>query len=586
MIYDSRFKIQENGQAALIAVILMLVIMLSAVFGTTAIALKEAKVAEENKKSRLSFFSAEAGIEDAVYRLLRNKNLSASFAVSLNGTISTVTATDISSSQKIIKSSSDLSGSARALQTKLETSTANASFFYGVQVGDGGLEMGNNSRVNGNVFSNSNITGLNSAKITGDAIVASGISDEPGIQWVTNDADQYFATASSNQDIAQSFIAGASDKINRASVYLSKVGAPTGNITLRIAADDGGSPNKNSIANAIISNASVGYAPSWINVSFSSPPMLVNGSKYWIVLDYSSNSPVNHWNWRKDSTDNYLNNTSKYTTNCCSGNPTWTNIGGDLAFRVWLGGVNTKIEGITIGDATIGSGHANLFVNTTIHGSACPNSYCIIDDQVRQELPISDGVVDDWKDAALVGGTCAPPLCSSSGDFSLSGGDTASIGPIYIPGALSLNNNAALTMTGTIWVGGDASFNNDSVVNLSASYGEYSGVIVVSGDTDVNNDVVLAGSGDPKSYLMLVSAKNDPTGIVININNDSTAAIYYANHGKIKFNNDAAAKEATAYGIVLNNDAAITYESGLANVNFSAGPSAGWDIVSWEEIIP
>ncbi|KKT91018.1 MAG: hypothetical protein UW93_C0014G0001, partial [Parcubacteria group bacterium GW2011_GWC1_45_13] len=46
------------------------------------------------------------------------------------------------------------------------------------------------------------------------------------------------------------------------------------------------------------------------------------------------------------------------------------------------------------------------------------------------------------------------------------------------------------------------------------------------------------------------------------------------------------AKEATAYGIILNNEAIITYESGLANVNFYSGPSGGWNIESWAEVVP
>src|SRR3989344_8798985 len=106
----------ERGQAAMIAVILMLVVMLSAVFGVSAMALKEAKVAEENRKSRVVFFAAEAGMEDAVYRLVRGKSVNSSYLLTLNGATVDITISDVSASQKKIKSSGNFSGAERAAQ--------------------------------------------------------------------------------------------------------------------------------------------------------------------------------------------------------------------------------------------------------------------------------------------------------------------------------------------------------------------------------------------------------------------------------------------------------------------------------------
>jgi len=36
--------------------------------------------------------------------------------------------------------------------------------------------------------------------------------------------------------------------------------------------------------------------------------------------------------------------------------------------------------------------------------------------------------------------------------------------------------------------------------------------------------------------------------------------------------------------IDLNNNVIITYDSGLADLNFSSGPSGGWNISSWQEV--
>ena len=56
----------------------------------------------------------------------------------------------------------------RIIVSKLSTGTG-VTFHYGVQSGVGGFIMGNNSTVNGNVFSNGNITGGNGSSITGNA---------------------------------------------------------------------------------------------------------------------------------------------------------------------------------------------------------------------------------------------------------------------------------------------------------------------------------------------------------------------------------------------------------------------------------
>ena len=570
----------------MIAVVFMLAITLSAVFGIVGLAFREIRVSSENNKAKNSYFTAEAGIEDAVYRLMRGKNLSSSYSVTLNNATANIEVTDIAASQKEINASGDFSGAQRILKASLLTGTDSASFFYGVQVGDGGLEMENNSIVNGNVYSNGSIEGENGAHITGDVVVAGGITILPSVEWATHNTDQFFATASSNRDIAQSFTAASEGNLAKVSVYLGKVGAPSGNITLKIANDNSGKPSTGNIASATIPNSSVGATPSWIDVSFSSSPNLTNGNKYWIVLDYGSNSATNYWNWRKDNTDAYANNTGKYTSNCCSGSPTWINAGGDLAFKVWIGGVNTSIDGLTIGDSISGSGRANLFINTTIHGSVCPNQYCITDNPSKENMPISDGLVQDWKNAALAGGTCAPPTCSSSGDYTLDNFTSGSLGPIKIPGSMTISNGATLTVTGTIWVQGTISLSNNAIIRLDPSYSENSGLIIADGDISVSNGVTFFGSGQAGSYFMLLSAQNDPNGVVINISNNALGVIYYANNGKIHFSNNATAKEATGYGIELDNNASITYESGLANINFSSGPSGGWDIRSWQEVIP
>ena len=58
----------------------------------------------------------------------------------------------------------------------------------------------------------------------------------------------------------------------------------------------------------------------------------------------------------------------------------------------------------------------------------------------------------------------------------------------------------------------------------------------------------------------------------------------YASNGTIDVSNNGTAKALTGYNVNLNNNAVITYDSGLANANFVSGPSGSWSIYSWKEV--
>ena len=428
---------KKQGQAALIAVILMLVIMLSAVFGASAVALKEAKVAESDRKSRLVFFGEEAAIEDAVYRSKRGKLLGSQVTMTLNDSNVIATITTVGAAREII-STGDVLSHKRASKVVLNSSSG-ISFPYGVQVGNGGLEMNNNSEVRGsggaagNVYSNGPATGSNSAKITGNLTIANANS------------------------------------VNGLIVY--------------------GTVRANTVTNTKIC-----------------------GDAYYQIIDSNS--------------INFLNSPSSPT---CS-------------------------APLTPGTANPGSANS-------------PSA----------PLPISDAQIQSWKNDAEAGGT-------TSGDVTVA--STQTIGPRKITGKLTVTNGATLIVSGTLWVVGDIVFDNNSIIRLASSYGSFSGVVISDAKIGVKNNVAFSGSGDPASFMMVVAAKNSTGEEIINADNNSRGVIYYAGNGWIKFSNNAAAKEATAYGIRLDNNAVITYDSGLANAQFSSGPSGGWDIISWEEIIP
>lgn len=558
----------QSGYAALTAILIIIFSSLTIIGGLTFFAVQEAGVNRAFVKSVAARAVAEAGIEDGTYRILAGKHIDSSEPLAVGSDSTTISVATVGNQRTV--SSKGIRGSIQQnLETRVDVTTTGASFHYGVQVGDGGITMGNGAQVNGNVYSNGSISG---GTVTGDATVAGGITTDPQLQWATNNANQFFATSTASRDIAQSFTAPVAGALNKVSVYLAKIGIPASNITLRITKDSGGKPDRNGeLANGTIALSQVGTAGSWIDVSLASPPALTNGTKYWIVLDYGANSATNYWNWRKDTTDGYAGNTGRYADDWSSSLATWVNAGGDLSFRVWVGGINTSISDATVG----GTGHANLFVNDTIGGASCPNANCIVENPPHQDMPISDGVIQDWRDEAAAGGAI-------NGNYTVSG--SQSLGPTKINGNLKVNGGATLTVTGTIWVTGTLETENNTTVKLSSGYGVNSGVIVSDGTVDVSNNTTMSGSGNAGSYVIVVGAKNDLAGQVMDISNNSTGAIYYAPHGRIHFNNNATAKEVSGYGFDMDNNATVTYESGLANANFSSGPSGGYAIEYWKQV--
>ena len=181
----------------------------------------------------------------------------------------------------------------------------------------------------------------------------------------------------------------------------------------------------------------------------------------------------------------------------------------------------------------------------------------------------------------LLNGKVRPKSSGTVGSLNLSG-TSSSLGPKKINGNLNVSNGYVLNVTGTVYVTGDINISNNATVKLSSSYGSNSGVVIADGNIYVSNNAVFAGSGQTGSYILLVSTNNSSNAI--NVYNNAGTVILNAQKGTINFANNAGAKSAVANRINLSNGATITYESGLINVNFSSGPSGGYDIVKWKEV--
>lgn len=472
-----------------------------------------------------------------------------------------------------------------------------AAFRYGVQVGEGGLEMENNATVNGSLYSNGNIQMENNARITGDVYVAGGVQPnaDQGSDCTAFGCDFILGKNVGGQnilDIAQSFQLSESSIVNKASLKLKKFGYPP-DLTIRILADGGGKPDKNNVlasgtlAASMVTSSNEHY---FVDVVFPSPPNLNADTPYWLMVDTSANSS-NYWSWANDTLSGYSRGSPKWSDNWQTGNPSWQAINGDLSFKVYIGGVATSItgsNGVIIG----GDAYANTLKNLTINGakgayyqsedglvvgggSCSGNSKCHpgSPDSPPQAMPLSDGNINQWR-----------TLAASFGNFN---GDINNC-PAALPagiynGSISLTDNCAVVVGSPIWVTGNITLNNNNIVKLDPAFAGSSGVVVAENFIILNNGNRLQGSGTAGSFLILLSnfnSRDDPLHRdAITITNSGNTGVIYANLGSIQIANNNNLTEVTGWKLKLSNNVVVNYDQGLANSFFTSGPSGAFSLV-------
>lgn len=472
------------------------------------------------------------------------------------------------------------------------------SFNYGIQVGEGGLEMGNSNSITGadgakgSVYSNGSIVGGNSNTITGDVWIAGGVAPIPDQETDCVGGactDFIFGTNVAGQsqlDVAQSFRPTSNVALNKVSLKLKKFNNPS-DVIIRILADNGNKPDKTQVLT--IGTLPSSFLPTttgwsdygWVEVAFASIPNLAANTPYWIMIDTSLDTN-NYWAWQNDSLQSYIPGNAAWSTNWNTKNPLWNNIVGDLSFKTYVGGLVTSLiggSGFTVG----GNVHANTIngitiqkdayyqsiTASTVNGTSYPSS----PDSPPKIMPISDPSINEWKSQAQGAGTISTTDITSC---------RATLGPGVVNANVSFGNCPPITIRSPLWITGNFSLTNGNTLRLDASYAASSGIIIVDGISTFNNGNQLVGSGTTGSYLMLLSTYDSPAhgnNNAITINNSGNSGVLYAGKGKIDVNNSNSFKELTAWAIELGNSVTITYQTGLSGIFFSSGPSGSFSIV-------
>jgi hypothetical protein len=594
MKYKTKIKTNE-GMAMMILVFFFVFISLTILIGIVTPVVREFRIASDSFKSKQSYFLAESGIEDVLYRIRNNIQFNTSENLVL-GTYSAITAvTNISSNQKEIISLGDSDSHQRRVNVMISTNTGN-SFNYGVQVGQGGITLDGSSGINGNIYANGPISGSTSSFITGTAISGNSpalIADQSN----GNGTPAYnvsFGNANGTQDIAQSFRISNSLPLSKAQFYIKKntTSSPS-NATVKIVNDASGSPGTIVYASGTLSASAVTTSYGWVDVSLTSNPLLNLNTTYWVVIDASTSS--SKYYIIGASNGGYNNGLGKIGKQGGTWNNT-TPTGLDYYFGIYLGGLNGSIVGssgsqynqLSVGTGGSGSAQAHTVNYTEATGliycqtGTGNNKSCTSQtDPVYIDFPISDGNITDWKTEAETGSTYP-------GTYNTPSYGTSTLGPKKITGDLNVTGSHTLYLTGTVWVQGNVTVSGSAKIVLHSSYGSSSGLLISDGWLNLAGSGQLNGTGQSGSYLLFTTTSNCDisfcTHNAIDISGAAGSVILNAQKGTIAFTGSASAKEATAYKMSLTGATTVNYESGLANVNFNSGPSGSWDVSGWQEV--
>lgn len=576
----------QKGQI-LVVVFVALGVVLFTVLSIVAGAQVYFQNANHSMESEKTIALAEAGIDKAITALNKTGgSYNGESETALGDGSYSVTITSQDAATKIVESTGYLPNKLKPKLKRTITVKASrgvgAAFNYGIQVGEGGLELGNNNTVQGSIYSNGNITAGNNNIVTGDAFVAGGPQGSFDQQTDCQDSNCIDFIFGKNVnggnvlDVAQSFQPTVTNTLNKISIKVKKIGSPPDQ-TVRIMADDGGKPDKNNVlATGTLFSSLVTSSYAFIDVTFSSSPTLSANTTYWIMIDTSLDN-TNYWSWQNDLAQSYTKGSPKWSPSWNTGSPLWNSFNGDLSFKTTMGGGITSISGQsdftvsgnvhanTINGLTIGKdAYFQTLTNSTVAGTKFAGSQ----DPPPKVFPISDANVADWKTQAQINSLVAP-ICGSTW------------GPGKYTGNVTISSNCTLTIKSPIWITGNLTLGNSNIFNLDSSYGSTSGVIVVDGVVTFGNTNKMAGSGVGSSLLMMLSTYDSRSNgqAAIDIGNTANSGVFYASAGIIQPGNNNQYKELTAWQIRLTNNSVINYETGLSSTLFTSGPSGSYTLV-------
>ena len=307
----------------------------------------------------------------------------------------------------------------------------------------------------------------------------------------------------------------------------------------------------------------------------------------------------------------WLHNNASVNGDVYSSGPVVSSNSSPNSYNVIHGGiVSAGAEGLVNQVRATSSVYAHTITNTTVgkdayyqtFGGATSSvtvaglKYPDSADQPILPLPITDALISQWENDALIGGTAT----CTNGSYTISASVT--IGPKKIPCDLTISGNGTVvTLAGALWVMGDVSISGSGgsgvQMKVADSVGNRS-VLVIADDPGNNatsalitingNSNFYGSTGNADSYVMLISqnnsAENGEDELAIQVINGAAGNLLtYAPHGEIKLENTVNLREVTAYKLTLINNAIVNYSLGLSQTLLTSGSGGAWKIRLWKE---
>ncbi|OHA77701.1 MAG: hypothetical protein A2564_03455 [Candidatus Wildermuthbacteria bacterium RIFOXYD1_FULL_50_12] len=160
-------KMRERGFVGLYLAVVVLVLMLGIITSIAFGVLAQQRIIKNTVQSARAYAAAESGLEDGLLRLHNSLTLPGAYPYSLEvgSAQAQITISPLFFGSRTVTSSGNSLGRVRIAEAVYEIKATDAEFFFGAHVGEGGLELGNQSDVLGNVFSNGDVSLGNNAGI-------------------------------------------------------------------------------------------------------------------------------------------------------------------------------------------------------------------------------------------------------------------------------------------------------------------------------------------------------------------------------------------------------------------------------------
>lgn len=590
-------NIFKNGYVMLVTSVIFMSISTIIIFGLTNPIIKQLLLSKDIWNAKKSYYLAEAGVEDVMYRL-KDSVMSSKFGPTettyLEYDEEALTTIVDHYNYKEISTLSDFNGYKKTIGASVSMGEG-TSFNYGILTGEGGFTITGGSQVIGNIYSNGDILGGAGIIITGSAIAASAgeiFKDEANETPIPPTTGIIFNNAYASRDFAQSFKPSTTSAVQNISIYVKKTNYPA-NFVVNLRSDNAGNPGTILTSATLISNqVTTNYG--WVDLTFAQNITLTKDTTYWLTITGDVKSGKTSSNTYTIAANNlYTRGVAK--TGVMGG--TWNNTSLDGYFYLHLGSKPSKIYGYEGNYLFIGSSSSDIaWAYDVTHVDASGSIYCQIGTNNADgktcdtskgipdtlPMPISQANIDQWKAEAEAGGTYNGNLLVDwDGDI---------LGPRKITGNLTVNGGGTLLVTGTLWVQGYIIVTGGGKIKISPTLGANSAIILSDQYVRVDGGGQFEGSGTPGSYPVIVSTSICPNttpcaynNSAISLSGGAGAVILNAPFGKVNINGGSGARSVSGHQIYIDGGGIVTYETGLANLSFTSGPSGGWEIMGWGE---